>query len=120
MPILLTSPRGVTLSQELSQELSEQSEQYIIICGHYEGVDARIFDLFDIREISIGNYVLSSGELASLVIIDSIVRLIPGALSVESLAEESFSDALGGQREYPQYSRPEVFESLSVPSVLLS
>ena len=77
MPILLTSPRGITLSQSLSQELSEQSAKYILICGHYEGVDARIFDLFDIREISIGSYVLSSGELASLVIIDSIIRLIP-------------------------------------------
>jgi tRNA (guanine37-N1)-methyltransferase len=77
MPILLTSPRGTTLSQNLSQELSKQSDAYIIICGHYEGIDARIFDLFDIREISIGNYVLSSGELASLVIIDSIVRLLP-------------------------------------------
>jgi tRNA (guanine37-N1)-methyltransferase len=120
IPILLTSPRGDTLTQWLSQELSEKSDKYIIICGHYEGVDARIFDLFDIREISIGNYVLSSGELASLVIIDSIVRLIPWALSVESLAEESFSEGLDGKKEYPQYSRPEIFESLSVPNVLLS
>ena len=120
MPILLTSPRWVTLSQSLSQELSEQSGKYIIICGHYEGVDARIFDLFDIREISIGNYVLSSGELASLVIIDSIVRLIPWALSAESLLEESFSEQLDGKKEYPQYSRPEIFEGLAVPSILLS
>ena len=120
MPILLTSPRWVTLSQSLSQELSEQSGKYIIICGHYEGVDARIFDLFDIRELSIGNYVLSSGELASLVIIDSIVRLIPWALSAESLLEESFSEQLDGKKEYPQYSRPEIFEGLAVPSILLS
>lgn len=120
MPILLTSPRWQTLSQELSQNLSQESEQYTIICGHYEWIDERIHTLFDIRELSIGNYILSSGELASLVIIDSIVRLIPGALSVESLAEESFSPGLSGQREYPQYSRPEVFENITVPSVLLS
>ncbi len=77
MPILLMSPRGDNLSQELSQELSEKSNQYTIICGHYEGVDARILELFDIREVSIGTYVVSSGELASLVMIDSMVRLIP-------------------------------------------
>jgi tRNA (guanine37-N1)-methyltransferase len=77
MPILLTSPRGETLTQAVSQDLSSTSDKYMIICGHYEGVDARVFDIFDIKELSIGNYVLSSGEIASLVIIDSIVRLIP-------------------------------------------
>lgn len=76
--------------------------------------------MFDIREISIGEYVLSSGELAGLVIIDSIVRLIPGVLSPESLREESFSEELKGKKEYPQYSRPEIFEDLAVPSILLS
>ncbi len=120
MPILLTSPRGDVLTQSLSYDLSRNSEQYTIICGHYEWIDARIYDLFDIYELSIGNYVLSSGELASLVIIDSIVRLIPGVLSVESLTEESFSPWLNGKKEYPQYSRPEIFENLAVPSILLS
>lgn len=120
IPILLTSPKGETLSQKISLELSWGSQKYIIICGHYEWVDARLFDLFNIRELSIGNYVLSSGEIASLVIIDSIVRLIPWALSEESLKEESFSKALDGKKEYPQYSRPEVFEWHTVPSVLLS
>jgi tRNA (guanine37-N1)-methyltransferase len=120
MPILLTSPRWVTLSQHLSWELAERGENYIIICGHYEWVDARIHDLFDIREISIGNYVLSSGELASLVIIDSMVRLIPGVLTPESLSEESFAIWLSGKKEYPQYSRPEAYEDIRVPSVLLS
>ncbi len=120
MEIILTSPRWETLNQELSDKLATTSEKYIIICGHYEGVDARIFDLFDIHEVSIGNYVLSSGELAALVIIDSMIRLIPGALSTESLREESFSDALDWQREYPQFSRPEVFEWIAVPKVLLS
>jgi tRNA (guanine37-N1)-methyltransferase len=120
IPILLTSPRWETLTQEISQSLSWESNQYIIICGHYEWVDARIFELFDIKELSIGNYILSSGEIASLVIIDSIVRLLPWALSVESLREESFSPNLNGKKEYPQYSRPENFEWHSVPSVLLS
>lgn len=120
MPILLMSPRGDTLSQSLCEEFQSSSEQYCIICWHYEGVDERIFELFPIREISIGNYVLSSGELAALVLIDSVVRLVPGVLSPESLAEESFSEGLKGKKEYPQYSRPEVFEDLSVPSILLS
>ena len=91
-----------------------------MICGHYEGIDERIFSLFEIEEISIGSYVLSSGELSSLVWIDSVVRLIPGVLSPESLEEESFSEKLGGKKEYPQYSRPEHFKELSVPSILLS
>ncbi len=120
MPILLTSPKGEILTQKTSQELSMKSDKYIIICGHYEWVDTRIFELFDIRELSIGQYVLSSGEIASLVIIDSIVRLIPGVLSIESLKEESFSDNLDGNGEYPQYSRPKIFEWFSVPEILLS
>ena len=110
MPILLTSPKGEIFTQELAQDFVSLSDKYTIICGHYEGIDARIFDIFDIRELSIGRYVLSSGEIASLVIIDSIVRLIPGVLSVESLKEEIFSIELGGKKEYPQYSRPEIFE----------
>lgn len=120
MPILFTSPKGKKLTQKLSYQLSEESQKYIIICGHYEWVDARIFDLFKIQEISIWDYVLSSGEIASLVIIDSIVRLIPWALSEESLREESFSENLQWKKEYPQYSRPEIFEWLKVPKILLS
>ena len=118
--ILLTSPRWVTLSQWLSHNLSGSWDNYTIICGHYEWVDARVFDLFDIREISIGDYVLSSGELAALVIIDSIVRLLPWVISDESLREESFSEELSWKKEYLQYSRPDIFEWLSVPEILLS
>ena len=110
MPILLMSPGGATLSAEMSESLATESIQYCIICGHYEGIDARVFDFFDIREISIGDYVLSSGELAALVVIDSVIRLIPGVLSVESLLEESFAPGLSRLKEYPQYSRPEVYE----------
>lgn len=118
--ILLTSPRWATLSQWISHNLSESVNNYTIICWHYEWVDARIFDLFNIREISIGDYVLSSGELAALVIIDSIVRLLPWVISDESLREESFSEELYWKKEYHQYSRPEVFEWVSVPAVLIS
>lgn len=91
-----------------------------MICGHYEGIDQRIIELFDVEEISIGEYVLSSGELSSLVFIDGIVRLIPGVISKESLEEESYSKALGGRKEYPHYTRPEVFQGLRVPEELVS
>ena len=92
----------------------------IIICGHYEGIDQRIIELFNVEEISIGEYVLSSGELSSLVFIDGIVRLIPEVISPESLVEESYSKALNGKKEYPHYTRPEVFQGLKVPEELTS
>lgn len=120
MPILLMSPGGTLLTAELSEKLAKKSTKYCIICGHYEWIDARIYELFDIRELSIGEYVLSSGELAALVLIDSIVRLVPWVLSPESLEEESFSEWLERRKEYPQYSRPEVFEGIAVPAILLS
>jgi tRNA (guanine37-N1)-methyltransferase len=120
MPILLMSPAWQRLDAAMSEELVRKSENYCIICGHYEGIDARVFDFFDIQEVSIGDYVLSSGELAALVVIDSIIRLVPGVLSPESLSEESFSIGLNRQKEYPQYSRPEIYEWVSVPGVLLS
>ncbi len=119
MTILLMSPRWVTLTQEFSEKLQEEQKQYCIICWHYEWVDERIFQLFPIQEVSIGDYVLSSGELAALVVVDSIVRLIPWVLSEGSLQEESFSKGLRRKKEYPQYSRPEIFEGLQVPSILL-
>ncbi len=120
MKLLYVSPRGDILTQKKAWEYAQDDTQYCIICGHYEGIDQRIFDLFPIEEISIGEYVVSSGELASLVWIDSVVRLLPWVLSLESLKEESFSYALQGKKEYPQYSRPENFEGKSVPSILLS
>ena len=93
---------------------------YIIICGHYEGIDQRIIELFSVEEISIGEYVLSSWELSSLVFIDGITRLIPGVINPESLVEESYSQTLDRKKEYPHYTRPEVFQGLSVPSELVS
>jgi tRNA (guanine37-N1)-methyltransferase len=91
-----------------------------LICGHYEGIDNRIMDLFDIKEISIWNYVLTSWELAAMVLIDGIVRLIPWVISDKSLEEESFSKKLKWKKEYPQYTRPRLFMWLSVPDELLS
>ena len=93
------------------EDFSKKEEKdLIVICGHYEGIDQRIIDLFRVEEISIGEYVLSSGELSSLVFIDGIVRLLPGVISSESLIEESYSPALDRKKEYPHYTRPEVFQ----------
>ncbi|OIP55151.1 tRNA (guanosine(37)-N1)-methyltransferase TrmD [Candidatus Gracilibacteria bacterium CG2_30_37_12] len=115
------TPRGELLNQEVLEKFSQREEKdLIIICGHYEGIDQRIIELFNIEEISIGEYVLSSGELSSLVFIDGMVRLIPGVISRESLVEESYSKALNGRKEYPHYTRPEVFQGLQVPKELIS
>lgn len=109
------------MNQEILEDFSTREDgDLIIICGHYEGIDQRIIDLFGVEEISIGEYVLSSGELSSLVFIDGVVRLIPGVISPESLVEESYSKALGGKKEYPHYTRPEVFQGLRVPEELVS
>jgi tRNA (guanine37-N1)-methyltransferase len=115
--VVLLSPRGKLFDQETAWELSEL-EQVILICGRYEGVDERIRDTCVERELSIGDYVLSGGELAALVVIDAVSRLIPGVLGGDrSNREDSFADGL---LEYPQYTRPRVFQGLCVPNVLLS
>ena len=114
--VIYVTPSGRPLTQKLAYELS-QEEELVFICGRYEGIDQRIIDSYVDDEISIGDYVLSSGELAATVIIDSVYRLVDGVISSESLEEESFSDGL---LEYPQYTRPEVFQGLKVPDVLLS
>ena len=115
--IIYMSPRGKLLNFNLSKEISEDDFDYIIICGHYEGIDERIIEEYDILEISIGDYVLTGGELASQVLIDSVVRLIPGVLNECSLLEESHTTRL---LEYPQYTKPNVFRGKEVPSILLS
>ncbi len=113
---ILMTPQGIPFNQERAKTLSK-NEHVIIMCGHYEGYDERIRDYFDV-EISIGDYVLTSGEVAALVVVDAMVRLIPGVLSNEASAEDdSFSNHL---LEYPQYTRPRVFEGKSVPEILLS
>ena len=114
------TPSGRLLNQAYSQDLAGEGE-LIIVCGRYEGVDQRVIDEYVDDEISIGDYVLSSGEVAALVLVDSIYRLLPGVISGESLDEESFSGSLGPVLlEYPQYTRPAIFATMPVPDVLTS
>jgi tRNA (guanine37-N1)-methyltransferase len=116
--VLLMTPRGERWAQQTAQHAADADHGYIFVCGRYEGYDERILELVD-REVSVGDYVLTGGELPAMTIIDSIVRLIPGVLGGESSAAiESFSD--GETLEYPQYTRPEDFQGLKVPDVLLS
>ncbi len=114
---VLMSASGKSYKQTDAHRLSKY-DHLIIICGHYEGVDQRFIDKYADEEISIGDYVLTGGEIPAMVIVDSIVRLIPGVLEKpEAVAEESFSNGL---LEYPHYTRPEIFEGEKVPEVLLS
>ena len=111
------SPRGRTLTQRVVEELA-QEEALLLLCGHYEGVDQRALDECIDEELSIGDYVLTGGELGALVVVDSVSRLIPGVLgSAESGEDESFTTGL---LEYPQYSRPAVWHGRAVPEILLS
>lgn len=114
--IIFPAPTGKVFESKKAQSLSKL-KHIIFVCGHYEGVDERIFELFPIEQISIGDYVLTGGELPTMVMIDCIARFVDGVISQESLTEESFSKGL---LEYPQYTRPQTFEGLSVPEVLLS
>ena len=114
---LYLSPRGRTFDQSMAEELAKDGE-LLLLCGHYEGVDQRAIDLVIDEEVSIGDYVLTGGELGAMVIIDAVSRLIPGVLgSDESSQDESFSSGL---LEYPQYTRPREYRGLAVPDVLLS
>lgn len=110
------SPQGKTLTQEKVKLLSKE-ENIILLCGHYEGIDERVLEEIVDEEISIGDYVLTGGELPAMVLVDSVSRYIDGVLSEESTIEESFSNGL---LEYPQYTRPEIFLNKKVPEVLLS
>mgnify|MGYP002860230550 FL=1 len=115
--MIYTSPQGRLFTQEMAEELSSQKD-LVILCGHYEGIDERALELEVDEEVSIGDYVLTGGELPALVIIDALSRLIPGVLhNADSASDDSLQGSL---LEYPQYSRPETFEGLSVPEVLLS
>lgn len=116
-PIVLLSPQGRLFNQRIAAELSSY-ERLILICGHYEGVDERVCEHLVTDEISIGDYVLSGGELAAMVVVDAIVRLLPGVLgSPASLIEDSHNEGL---LEYPQYTRPIAYRGWSVPEVLIS
>jgi tRNA (guanine37-N1)-methyltransferase len=110
------SPSGRLFDQALAQELAQEKE-LILLCGRYEGIDQRIIDRYIDDEISVGDYVLSSGEVAALALIDATYRLVDRVITPESLEEESFSNGL---LEYPQYTRPEIYDTMKVPDVLLS
>lgn len=114
--VIYLSPKGKVLNQQKVEELSKQ-EHLILLCGHYEGIDQRVLDEIVDEEISIGDYVLTGGELPAMVLIDSVSRYVEGVLNKESVSEESFTNGL---LEYPQYTRPEVFLNKKVPEILLS
>lgn len=115
--VIYVTPQGKTFHQELAKELSGE-EELIFLCGHYEGIDERVLQEIVTDEISLGDYVLTGGELAAMVMVDAIARLVPGVLhNGESAETESFGDGL---LEYPQYSRPEIWHGKRVPEVLLS
>lgn len=114
--VIYLSPQGKVLDQKKVKELSNE-ENLILLCGHYEGIDQRVLDEIVDEEISIGDYVLTGGELPAMVLIDAVSRHIKGVLSDESTKEESFSN---NRLEYPQYTRPEVFRGKRVPEVLIS
>ena len=114
--VIFLSPQGKKLNQKEVERLSKE-EHLILLCGHYEGIDQRVLDEIVNEEISIGDYVLTGGELPAMVLIDSVSRYIDGVIDTESIKEESFSNNL---LEYPQYTRPEVFLDKKVPEVLIS
>lgn len=112
------SPKGKTLDMSLVKRLAGEKRDLLLLCGHYEGVDQRVLDLCFDEEISIGDYVLTGGELPAMVLVDSVARYVDGVLGSEnSVIEETFSD---NTLEYPQYTRPQIFEGIPVPEVLLS
>ncbi len=115
--VVFMTPQGRTFRQEIAQELAKE-EELIFLCGHYEGIDERVLEEIVTDELSIGDYVLTGGELPAMVVIDTVARLIPGVLNNEESAnDESFA---GNLLEYPQYTRPEVWHDKSVPEVLMS
>ncbi len=114
--VIYMSPQGKTLNQKKIEDLSKENH-LIILCGHYEGIDQRVLDEIVDEEISIGDYVLTGGEIPAMVLIDTVSRYVDGVLKQDSIEEESFSNGL---LEYPQYTRPEVFKGVSVPEILLS
>jgi len=130
-PVIYLSPKGTMLTHSKARQLATQitaaavprgkKSGLILVCGRYEGIDQRVIDLCIDREISIGKYVLTGGELPAMVLIDAVSRFIPGILGDEhSHQEDSFSRRLGGKKEYPHYTKPRLFKKLAVPEVLLS
>lgn len=119
-PVIYLSPKGKMFDYKMAKRLARK-KGLILLCGRYEGIDERVKKLCVDEEISIGNYVLTGGELPAMVIVDAVTRLIPGALGNDKSAhEDSFTEMLDGKKEYPHYTRPPVFKKLKVPPVLLT
>ena len=113
--IIYMSPRGKIIDRDIIENLAGE-EEFTVLCGHYEGVDQRVIDMYDMEELSIGDYILTGGELAAMVLMDSVARMVPGVLaSREAALEES---VYSGLLEYPQYTRPREFRGMEVPEVL--
>jgi tRNA (guanine37-N1)-methyltransferase len=120
-PVIYLTPKGDRLTQARVERLNKKFTQLILICGHYEGIDQRVIDALIDMELSIGDYVLSGGEIAAMVVVDAISRLVPGAIGREaSHQEETFSKKLGRKKEYPHYTKPAEFRGMKVPEVLLN
>jgi tRNA (guanine37-N1)-methyltransferase len=116
--IIMPSPQGKTFNQKMAETFAKEERTLVFICGHYEGIDARVKQGIELEEVSVGDYILTGGELAALMIIDASARLVPGVLGESaSIEEESFSSSL---LEYPQYTRPSEFRGMKVPDVLIS
>ena len=114
--VILMSPTGERFTQNVAHELAGY-DRLVLVCGHYEGIDERVREALIDRELSIGDYVLTGGELAAMVVVDAVARLVPGVIDAESIGEESYG---GGLLEYPHYTRPAVWEGREVPQILLS
>lgn len=120
-PVIYLTPKGHRLTQTRVERLSKKADSLILLCGHYEGVDQRVIDALVDEELSIGDYVLSGGELGAMVVVDAVSRLVPGAIGKEaSHEEETFSKKLDRKKEYPHYTRPSEFRGMKVPEVLLN
>lgn len=114
--IFYMSPRGTVFNQQIAKKIT-QYQHIILLCGHYEGIDQRVIDYFNIEELSIGDYVLTGGELPAMVVADCVIRLLPNVIKKESVEDESFSTNL---LEYNQYTRPAVYRDMAVPEILLN
>jgi len=121
IPVIYFTPRGQKFDQPTAEKFAAEFERVILVCGHYEGVDQRFIDALVDFEISLGDFVLTGGELPALVFVDAVARLVPGVVGKnESVAEESFSERLNRKKEYPHFTRPEDFRGMKVPAVLLA
>jgi tRNA (guanine37-N1)-methyltransferase len=120
MEIIYLSPRWELLKAQILENFASENKDKIIICGHYEWIDDRIIKHYNVKEISLGEYVITSWELAAMVLIDWIVRMLPWVINQESLEEESFSEKLLRNKEYPQYTRPQEWRWMSVPEEIVS